>query len=262
MSEVAVVVSNDNKSITPLETIRAIDSAGFKNVFVQWYNQEWQTSQEQQLAYIKKLGMQAIFAHLGYANIGAIWEPNIAGDAVVAGYKKDIAACSENGIPMVIMHLASGRHMPEYSSIGMQRFEELLAFAKTQGVKIALENTRYRGYIEPALATIADKDLGLCYDSGHCHAHFKDEFDFGAVKNRIFALHLHDNNGSGDQHLMPYDGTIDWDKLMQDLKDSNYTSPVTLEILYWNRYLSMSPEDFYKKGYDIAVKLAEQFDSQ
>lgn len=36
--EIAVVVSNDNKDVNVIETINAIQNAGFKNVFVQWYN--------------------------------------------------------------------------------------------------------------------------------------------------------------------------------------------------------------------------------
>lgn len=35
---IAVVVSNDNKDVSIYETINAIKDAGFKNVFIQWYN--------------------------------------------------------------------------------------------------------------------------------------------------------------------------------------------------------------------------------
>ena len=51
---VAVVVSNDNKNVTIYETINAIKNAGFKNVFIQWYNKDWNPSQEEQLEYIRK----------------------------------------------------------------------------------------------------------------------------------------------------------------------------------------------------------------
>ena len=36
--EIAVVVSNDNENVSVYETIDAIKKAGFKNVFIQWYN--------------------------------------------------------------------------------------------------------------------------------------------------------------------------------------------------------------------------------
>lgn len=33
---IAVVVNNDNKGISIIETINTIKNAGFKNVFIQW----------------------------------------------------------------------------------------------------------------------------------------------------------------------------------------------------------------------------------
>ena len=47
MQDIAVVVSNNNKNVSIIETIDAIKKAGFKNVFIQWYNKDWNTSQEE-----------------------------------------------------------------------------------------------------------------------------------------------------------------------------------------------------------------------
>ena len=71
---------------------------------------------------------------------------------------------------------------------------------------------------------------------------------------------MHDNDKTGDLHLLPYDGTIDWNTVIQKLKQSNYTGPVTLELCYRYDYLNMSLDDFYKKGYEIGTKLAEMFE--
>ena len=61
MKDIAVVVSNDNKNASIIDTIDAIKKAGFKNVFIQWYNIEWSTSQEEQLKYIRKQNLNVIF---------------------------------------------------------------------------------------------------------------------------------------------------------------------------------------------------------
>lgn len=50
--EIAVVVSNANKEVNVFDTIDAIQNAGFKNVFIQWYNREWNPTQEEQLKYL------------------------------------------------------------------------------------------------------------------------------------------------------------------------------------------------------------------
>ena len=50
MRELAVVVNNMCDAVTPIEMIDAIKNAGFKNIFLQWYNREdMSISQEEQL---------------------------------------------------------------------------------------------------------------------------------------------------------------------------------------------------------------------
>ena len=39
MNNLAVCITNDNKTVTVYETIDAVVNAGFKNVFIQWYDQ-------------------------------------------------------------------------------------------------------------------------------------------------------------------------------------------------------------------------------
>ena len=41
-------------------------------------------------------------------------------------------------------------------------------------------------------------------------------------ENKIFAVHLHDNDMSDDLHLLPFEGTIDWKELSTNLKKANY----------------------------------------
>ena len=121
--EIAVVVSNDNKDVSVIETIDAIKNAGFKNVFVQWYNKEWNPTQEEQLKYIKEKGLNVIFAHLGYQNINDLWLEDDNGDKLVNRYKNDIKICKENNISMVVMHLTSKSEAPKYNEIGLKRLQ-------------------------------------------------------------------------------------------------------------------------------------------
>lgn len=63
-----------------------------------------------------------------------------------------------------------------------------------------------------------------------------------------------------DLHLLPFEGTIDWKYVIKKLKEYNYNGPVTLELCYRNDYLSMSLDDFYRKGYNVGEKLQELFE--
>lgn len=262
MREIAVAVSNDNIGIAPFETISAIKEAGFKNVFVQWYNKDWECTQEEQLKYINELGLNVIFAHLGYYGFNSIWEENEAGNLLVERYINDIGICKKNNIPFVIMHPEYRSTVPLCNEIGLNRIKKIVDYAKNINMKIAFENIEIKGYLEYILTYIKDDNVGICFDSGHYHTFFDDEFNFKLFKNRILAVHLHDNDKSADLHLLPFDGTIDWDCIVKELKDNNYNGPITLELCYRYEYLSLSPLEFYKKGYEIGEKLAEMFERQ
>ena len=260
MRDIAVVVSNDNQSITPIETINAIKTAGFSNVFIQWYNEKWEHSQEKQLSYIKSLGLNVLFAHLGYQNINSIWEDSAEGEKQVARYKDDIKICKQNGISMVVMHLTSHSEAPMYGEIGLSRLRQIVDYAKDLGIRIAFENTKIKRYLDYVIDNIKDDNVGICFDSGHYHAHFKDEFDFEKYKNRIFAVHLHDNNGERDMHQLPFDGTANWKNIIEGLNEANYKGPIILEMCYVEGYLKLTPSEFYKKSYLVAEKLAKMFE--
>ena len=143
---------------------------------------------------------------------------------------------------MVIMHLTSKKKAHMYGEIGLNRIRKIVEYAKKLDMKVAFENTKIKGYLEYVINNIKDENVGICFDAGHYHVHFDDEFNFELFKDRIFAVHLHDNDKSDDLHLLHFDGTV------------------TLELCYRYEYLNMSLDDFYKKGYDVGIKLAEKFE--
>jgi len=54
----------------------------------------------------------------------------------------------------------------------------------------------------------------------------------GRYAKRLIATHLHDNDGSQDQHRlpMPGEGKADWPRIVGVLKESSYGGPVNLEV--------------------------------
>lgn len=258
--ELAVVVSNYNENRNLYETIDAIKNAGFKNVFLEWYDEDWEISQEEQLRYVKEKGLNIVFAHLGYQGINNLWIEEDTG--IVERYKKDIKDCADNGIPMICMHLTSKTEAPMYGEAGLRRLQEICDYAESLGVKVAFENTKIKGYLDYVIDNIKNSNVGICYDSGHVHAHFDDEFDFDKFKGRIFAVHLHDNDGSVDEHLLPFEGTIDWDNVISKLKENGFEGYTTLEIHYYKKYTNMTLDEFYKKGYKLGLELKKKFEEK
>ena len=237
------------------DTIYAIKRAGFDGVFVQWYNEDLEFSQQQQVDLCRELDLDIAFAHLGYKKINDIWLDNVDGDNLVDGYLKDLDQINKNNIKMVIMHLSSKSVAPMPSKIGISRLQKIADYAQKLGIKIAFENNKIKGYLEYVFNNIKNENIGICFDSGHCHCHFDDSFDWELFKDKIFALHLHDNDKSRDQHFLPFDGTIDWEKYMKNIQSTTYNGPLTLESCYTPEYFKMSISEFYQESYNRAKKL-------
>ena len=259
MREIASVISYDNVNRNVYETIDAIKAAGFRKVFVQWYDKEWEPTQKQQLDYARSQGLEVIFAHLGYQNINEIWLDTEAGEALVERYCRDIDECKANGIDMVMMHLCSKSTAPGPNETGLERIRKIVSYGESVGVKVAFENTKIPGYQEYVCERIPE--VGNCYDAGHCHAHFNDEYDYSLFADRFYCVHLHDNHGERDEHLLPGDGTIDWPYVLGQLKKNGYEGPLTLEIVYNDQYAgNMTVEEFYREGYKRGQWLQELFE--
>ena len=112
-------VSNSNKTVTPIETIYAIKNAGYDGVFIQWYNKDQEISQKQQYDLCKELDLEIPFFHLGYDGINNIWLEGKDGDDLVNTYIRDLNACKQRNINLVVMHLSSKSNPPEQSQIGI-----------------------------------------------------------------------------------------------------------------------------------------------
>jgi len=113
---------------------------------------------------------------------------------------------------------------------------ELADFAVGVGVKIALE-TGPPNIMTPeetlSLVRMVDrKNLGVCLDSGHVNVGgtVKPADAIREIGHLLWTLHLHDNNGDGDFHLVPGRGNIDWKSVAKALRDVSYSGVLNLEL--------------------------------
>ena len=107
-------------------------------------------------------------------------------------------------------------------------------------MSIALENVGAAPTADALLAIIdavGSDHLGICLDTGHLHLHKIDgvtpsqsEF-IRRAGDKLIALHIADNDKSGDEHLMPFGGgTVDFRDVMRGLHEIGYTGLFNLEI--------------------------------
>jgi len=95
--------------------------------------------------------------------------------------------------------------------------------------------------------------LGFCYDSGHALMFNCADF-IRRYGHRLIATHLHDNDGSSDQHRLPGEGKVDWPMVVAALKATHYARPPNLET---NKPPGVELEAFCKQAMDTIRRLFE-----
>jgi sugar phosphate isomerase/epimerase len=146
------------------------------------------------------------------------------------------------GVRNVVMHPGRRRELTtraeraEVRRLNCEAFRRLGDCAGEQGMMIGLENLMSRDCATPAelfdlLEAIGHPAIGFTLDSSHAHAAGLDVAEvvreFG---KHTVALHISDNNRSGDAHLVPGGGTIDWPAVMQAFREVGYAGIFNLEI--------------------------------
>ena len=103
-----------------------------------------------------------------------------------------------------------------------------------RSVEVCLENSWGHGpeLLAAEVDAIDLPNVGACLDVGHAHLQGGSPQHqwVDVLGPRIRHMHLHDNDGSSDQHLATGDGTIDWQQLIAALRRNGLTPAATLEV--------------------------------
>ena len=115
----------------------------------------------------------------------------------------------------------------------MTSLEHLKVCAKDRGVQLLLENgPNELGTPERMVQFLQYTRLNIkiCFDTGHAHMTHGVHPAFETLRAHIASTHVHDNRGEKDEHLMPFDGGIDWTEAVRDLRCGEGQFPVLFEI--------------------------------
>jgi sugar phosphate isomerase/epimerase len=109
--------------------------------------------------------------------------------------------------------------------------ENLSLFARHRGVTLALENTPGEMATPSNLKHFLDRtrltSVKLCFDAGHANLEGDLPSALETARDLIVTTHLHDNRGERDDHLLPYEGAIDWSATLPALPPG---TPIVLEL--------------------------------
>lgn len=212
---------------------RLIREAGFETVLHWWDDTFLEIeglTKEEQADLLRKEGLFIENAHLWIDSANALWLDMLDGQAMLEHYLSDLDGLAAHEIPVAVLHLTSGFEPPSRSAVGMDRVRALVERAERRGVRIALENVRNNRTLVHVLDALDSPMLGMCYDSGHDFIWSETPYDLPRrYRDRLFAVHLHDNLGQYDDHLPPGAGKIDWAVVRRAMADSAYQGSYTLE---------------------------------
>lgn len=101
----------------------------------------------------------------------------------------------------------------------------ILKEAISIGTKIAIENVFEDEPLNLRLLMeeIRSESFGICFDSGHFNLFSRIPLKewLNQLRPYIIELHLHDNNGTFDDHFAIGEGSFDFNTLFSELKDKN-----------------------------------------
>lgn len=117
-----------------------------------------------------------------------------------------------------------------------QSLNRVAACCCEEGIELLLENmlphllfghTSDMLYLLGEISTCA---VGTCLDTGHAFL----SGDLGSVIHKLSwhlkMVHINDNRGDWDAHLIPGEGSIDWQWLIAELRHRNFQGPLIIEM--------------------------------
>ncbi|HEY2382622.1 MAG TPA: sugar phosphate isomerase/epimerase family protein [Terriglobia bacterium] len=148
-------------------------------------------------------------------------------EAALDEIKRSLELANYVQLDYAVMHL--GNPKEKFSLVAFEHayaaIAQIRAFA---GVEVVLENipneisTMER--LEEFKRVSQAPDIGICYDTGHGHIQ-----GITGGLDGIRTTHVHDNNGENDEHLWPFEGTLNWPALIEKLVLANYKGPFMFE---------------------------------
>lgn len=168
--------------------------------------------------------------------------------------EKDLHASAIIGSPSCVVHFINstrwGKQPPEQMRrVSREMFDAIIPYAEKHKVNIALETfgaariggDRIRDFFASPEEFLAQYDRmntkykTICVDTGHTHEAESfwvppPEEMIRQLGRDVSILHLHDNSGHWDDHLLPGMGSIDWPAVFDALDDIDYSGVYNFEL--------------------------------
>jgi sugar phosphate isomerase/epimerase len=113
--------------------------------------------------------------------------------------------------------------------------EEIYALAEPLGVRVALEvmgNTLSTAsdLVDLLERSFEGANLGICMDVGHAHLLGDTPEAIETTSEFLVTTHIHDNRRQSDDHLVPFQGTVNWAATVMAFEKIGYDGVLMYEV--------------------------------
>lgn len=244
------------------ERLKLIKQTGF-NATGLWWEDEPDEDKNIQPSMAQRLGLDIDYVHAPFDNPNDLWSDCISGEDYLISLLGCIDDCRRHSIPTAVMHITRLSSRPPVTQIGLERIKRLIDFAETKQVNIALENMNCIPHLDYIFSNFESNRLGFCFDSGHEYCNHPEANCLSRYGDKLFAVHLDDNEGAEDTHLLPFDGAINWGKVMLDLSKCKKIRNIMLEVDFKrnhgksSKYECLSAAEFLEMAHTRLVRLTQ-----
>lgn len=149
--------------------------------------------------------------------------------------KRSLDVADQLPFRYLILHMGLPEEEYELAKFdaALTSLEHLKIYAKERGVQVLLENIPNELSTPERLVEFLQYtrlDLKICFDTGHAHMTGGVQAAFETLKERVLSTHVHDNRREKDDHLMPFDGQIDWVETIRGFRAVDGQFPILFEL--------------------------------
>lgn len=249
-----------------------LSESGFRYIDLSLYNtsdmdpflrDNWKEYAQEIKQYAAEKGLTFVQAHaFGGSPFGN--EQDYA--TAVKMVNRGLEVCQVLEIPHIVLHPGDSKDMEkeEFYAKNKDFFSEFIPMMEQTGVNILIENSskslRDRYCMDTAeellefLERMDHPQLKICWDTGHANLEQISQYDqIVALGDKLAGIHISDNLGEDDNHMMPYQGTVNFDEIMCALVKIGYKGAFTFEcdsnLIYGKSWLNSRND--YKDSFKL-----------
>ncbi len=227
------------------DVLEPLRQAGFEAIQVDGFRTHFDYGSPEKIASLKQkldqLGLRATCLHAPYSKELDITAPMESDRRHTV---EEIFTCAASipqiGAHTLVLHAGSEDEQAvnapaERLGHCLRSLKEIYAFCREKKVRMVIEDmlAHLLGGRTSELKWLFDRlprDVGICMDTGHSFLSGEMAQRLRLFTPRLEMLHVHDNLGQYDDHLLPGEGKINWPDFFRLLASARFRGELVLEI--------------------------------